>query len=382
MHRVKYFALLIFAVAGIYLALPMMQAGDQQAASAITHSDSPFIISPLATGLRHPWGMDQLPTGEYLITERGGRLWLFNPQTGNKTQINGLPSIAAQGQGGLLDVLIHPDYANNGWIYLSLAAGDDFGIGTEVMRARLKDNALVNTEKIFELKPKTDSGYHFGSRLAFDDNGYLFISLGDRGDREEAQNLNNHMGTLIRLHDDGRIPTDNPFVGNKNAQPEIYSYGHRNIQGMTFDTKSKRLWTHEHGPQGGDELNLPQMGKNYGWPTITYGVNYVVGTQIGEGTHKEGMEQPVHYWVPSIAPSGMAVYSGNEFKEWNGDLLVGSLKFQLLARLKMNGEKVVSEHRYLKEELGRIRDIHIDSEGYILLLTDAAKGGLYKLSRR
>jgi glucose/arabinose dehydrogenase len=238
---------------------------------------------------------------------------------------------------------------------------------------------LQDVEVLFRMQPKDDKARHFGSRLVFDNQGYLFITLGDRGTRDRAQDLRDHAGSLIRLHDDGRIPADNPFVGRDDAEPEIYSYGHRNIQGAALHPRTGRLWTHEHGPQGGDELNIPVAGANYGWPVITYGVNYVVGTKIGDGTHKAGMEQPVHYWVPSIAPSGMTFYEGAPFAAWQGNLFVGSLKFRQLVRLELDGTQVAHEERLLSDVFGRIRDVRQGPDGLLYLLTDADDGRLVRL---
>jgi glucose/arabinose dehydrogenase len=229
------------------------------------------------------------------------------------------------------------------------------------------------------MQSKSSGGRHFGSRLVFDRAGYLFITLGDRGDQDRAQRLNDHAGSVIRLHDDGRVPADNPFAGRAGALPQKYTLGNRNMQGAALHPETGVLWTHEHGPQGGDEVNVIRPGRNYGWPVITYGVNYGVGTKIGEGTHKAGMEQPLHKWVPSIAPSGMAFYTGDKFPRWRGDLFVGSLKFQLLVRLKLDGETVVQEERVLEGELGRIRDVRVGPDGYIYLLTDSSDGALVRL---
>jgi len=335
--------------------------------------------------LEHPWGFAFLPDGDILITERPGRLRRVHNGVLSPKAISGLPKIKAGGQGGLLDVVLHPDYANNGWLYLSYVAAGKGGRGTEVLRAKLAGDRLVQVETIFRLQPKSSTKHHFGSRLIFDRQGYLYITLGDRGGRPRAQRLSDHAGSIIRLHDDGRIPQDNPFVGQSNLQPnikaEIYSYGHRNAQGGAMHPQTGAIWIHEHGPQGGDELNIIQPGANYGWPVITYGVNYGTGTSIGEGSAKEGMEQPLYYWVPSIAPSGMAFYSGDKFPEWQGDLFVGSLKFRLLVRLTLEGNQVVAEERLLKEELGRIRDIRNGPDGYLYLLTDAENGKLIRLER-
>ena len=333
----------------------------------------------IANGLEHPWGMAFLPNGDILVTERPGRLRLIKDGQLLPEQISGVPEIKASGQGGMLDVILHPDYQKNGWIYFSYAEPGSGGMATAVSRARLDGLNLRDVEKIFSMNIKSSGGRHFGSRLVFDHQGFLYITTGDRGDEERSQLLNDHAGSVIRLHDDGSIPKDNPFVNRKDAKPEIYSYGHRNPQGMTLHPQTGEVWLHEHGPQGGDELNRIEAGKNYGWPIITYGVNYFFGTKIGEGTHKAGMEQPVHYWVPSIAPSGMAFYTGDKFPQWKNNLFIGSLKFQLLVRLQLDGDKVVKEERLLEGELGRIRDVRNGPGGFLYLLTDKRNGEVIRL---
>jgi glucose/arabinose dehydrogenase len=339
-----------------------------------------FRVVKLTDGLVHPWGLAFLPDGRMLVTERPGRLRLVGADGKlDPRPIDGLPRIAAVGQGGLLDVALHPNYGDNGWVYLSYVARGDGGVGTEVLRGKLNGYRLENMEVLFRMQPKSGGGRHFGSRLVFDRDGTLFITLGDRGDQDRAQRLNDHAGSVIRLHDDGRVPADNPYVGRTGAQPEKYTLGNRNMQGAALHPRTGLLWTHEHGPQGGDEVNVIRPGRNYGWPVITYGVNYGIGTKIGEGTHKAGMEQPLYKWVPSIAPSGMAFYTGNKFPKWNGDLFVGSLKFQLLVRLQLDGEKVVKEERMLEGELGRIRDVRVGPDGYLYLLIDSSDGVLVRL---
>ncbi len=339
-----------------------------------------FVVETLFSKLDHPWGMDFLSDKELLITERSGKLLIADLMTAEIVQVQGLPEINEYGQGGLLDVVVHPDFAENQWIYLSYAKGKSRRYGTEVLRAKLTRQSLTEVETIFIAQPKVSGSRHFGSRLVFDQDGYLFISLGDRGDRALAQELDSHIGSLVRLNDDGTVPEDNPFADGKKALPEIFSYGHRNIQGMTLKTSDQSLWLHEHGPQGGDELNQPRAGKNYGWPVITYGVNYGLGTKIGEGTHKQGMEQPVHYWVPSIAPSGMAFYDADKFPGWKDSLFIGSLKFSQLVRLELKGNTVIHEERLLTGKFGRIRDVSQGPGGLIYLLTDSGNGKLLRLS--
>jgi glucose/arabinose dehydrogenase len=339
-----------------------------------------FRVETLTNGLEHAWGLAFLPDGDFLVTERPGRLRLVRADgTLVEEPIAGLPEIRAQGQGGLLDVALHPGFADNRLVYFSFNEPGPGGAGTAVARGRLDGMRLRDVEVIFRLLPKSATGFHFGSRLVFDRDGYLFVTLGDRGDRDRSQDLGDHAGSVIRIHDDGRVPADNPFVGQAGAKPEIYSYGHRNIQGAALNPADGRLWTHEHGPQGGDEINLPEPGVNYGWPVITYGVNYGIGTPIGEGTSGPGMAQPIYQWTPSIAPSGMAFYDGEAFPAWRGDLFVGALKFRLLVRLEIEGNRVVNEERMLQGELGRIRDVRQGPDGYLYLLTDADDGVLARL---
>lgn len=331
-------------------------------------------------GLRHPWSLAFLPGGDMLVSERRGQLRRVTKTGRLQSQsVKGLPPIQQHGQGGLLDIALHPDFDTNRLVYFSYAESDVTGAGTTVARGRLEKNTLQQPAVLFRLAPKTGGGRHFGSRLVFDRDGLLYITLGDRGQRQRAQRLNDHAGSLVRVTDDGEIPPDNPFVGRDGINPEIYSYGHRNIQGAALHPQSGQLWIHEHGPQGGDEINIPGPGVNHGWPVITYGVNYGTGSKIGEGTHKPGMAQPVHYWVPSIAPSGMTFYDAEPFSAWKGDLLVGSLKFEQLVRLELDGTKVTHEERMLEGKFGRIRDVRQGPDGLIYLLTDEYNGKLIRL---
>lgn len=356
--------------------LPLTLAGVTSAQHDTVSEQARFRVEHLTGGLEHPWSLAFLPGGGFLVSERPGRLRRIEADGRLLDEpIGGLPEIRARGQGGLLDVALHPEFTTNNWVYLSYVEPGPGGMGTAVARGRLSGDRLLDTEVLFRMLPKSGNGRHFGSRLVFDRDGHLFITLGDRGDRPRAQDLSDHAGSVIRLNEDGGVPADNPFVGRPDARPEIYSYGHRNIQGATLHPSTGQLWTHEHGPQGGDEINLPAPGVNYGWPVITYGVNYGIGTTIGEGTEKAGMAQPLHHWTPSIAPSGMAFYEGNRFPGWRGDLFVGSLKFQLLLRLELEDGRVVDEERLLEEELGRIRDVRQGPDGLLYLLTDASGDG-------
>ena len=358
------------------LALVPAPAGAQ----TLTSQDHAFRIVKLVERLEHPWGLAFLPDGRMLVTERPGRLRVIGRDGKLAPQpVSGLPAIAAHGQGGLMDVAIHPRFADNSLVYLSYAARGDGGFSTEVARGRLSGAELQDVQVIFRQLPKSGGGRHFGSRLVFDRAGFLFITLGDRGEQDRAQKPDDHAGSVIRLHDDGRVPKDNPFVGRPGWRLEKYTLGNRNIQGAALHPQTGLLWTHEHGPQGGDEVNVIRAGANYGWPIITYGVNYGFGTRIGEGPHKAGMAQPLHYWVPSIAPSGMAFYTGDRFPRWRGDLFVGALRDQMLVRLRLDGEKVVGEERLLKDAIGRIRDVRSGPDGMLYLLTDEARGMLVRL---
>jgi len=370
----------------ILLSLSVFTAGAFGQAAGTTRSEEhEFRVVRIAEGLQNPWGLSFLPDGRMLVTERAGRLRIVNRDGRVEPQaVFGLPAITPHGQGGLMDVALHPRFADNRLVYISFAARDSSGVGTEVARGRLVEakpgeGRLENVEIIFRQSPKGSTGRHFGSRLVFDAKGFLFITLGDRGEQERAQVPGDHAGSVIRLHDDGRVPADNPFVGKAGWKPEKYTLGNRNIQGAVLHPQSGQLWTHEHGPQGGDEINVIRAGVNYGWPVITYGVNYGLGTKIGEGTAKPGMAQPLHYWVPSIAPSGMAFYTGERFPRWRNDLFIGSLKFGVLVRLRMEGEKVVKEERLLKGVLGRIRDVRSGPDGYLYLLTDESSGVIARL---
>ncbi len=344
-----------------------------------------FIAEVVVEDLDHPWGMVFLDTDDLLITERTGKLrkiinWQLQPG-----EVQGLPDIQEIGQGGLLGIALHPEFDDNRLVYLSYAGRERGRYGTEVLRGSLNDDRLEDIEVIFKALPKENRGYHFGSRLVFADDGILFVSLGDRGGSPSSgrghpsQQLNNHNGSLIRIHDDGSVPNDNPFVDRAGARDEIYTYGNRNMQGMAMHPETREIWTHEHGPQGGDEINIMRPGINYGWPVITYGVNYGTGTKIGEGTHDRYMEQPIYKWVPSIAPSGMIFYTGDAFPKWNGNLFVGSLKFGHLVRLELDGNRIVHEERLLNFEFGRIRDVIQGPDDYIYLLTDSSNGKLIRI---
>ncbi len=347
----------------------------------LIHSEKQFFrIVPLLAGLESPWSIAFLPDGRMLVTERAGRLRLVSQDFKlDPTPIEGLPEVIANGQGGLFDVVLHPQHAQNGWIYWAYNAPGAGGWGTALARGKLQGQRMTEVQVLFSMQPKTRSAHHFGGRIVFDAAGMVYLTLGDRGDKDRAQKLNDHAGSVIRLHDDGRVPNDNPFVKRAGALPEKWTLGHRNMQGAAINPQTGELWTHEHGPQGGDEVNVIRPGLNYGWPVVTYGVNYGVGTKIGEGQFKPGMVQPLQVWIPSIAPSGMAFVSGSQFPQWQGSLLVGALRGQMLVRLTLEGDKVLSEERLFQGRPGRIRDVRMGPDGLVYLLTDDPQGALLRL---
>lgn len=311
-----------------------------------------------------PWGMAFLPDGGMLVTEISGKL--FHVQNGSKTEVKEVPEVYHRGQGGLLDIILHPDYKNNGWIYISYSSpeGQEKGGNTAVMRAKLQNGSLTDKEIIYKGAPNTTKPHHFGSRMAFDNDGYLYFSIGDRGDHSEnPQDISKDGGKIYRIKEDGTIPNDNPFIETPGAKSAIYSYGHRNPQGMVRHFQTGEIWTHEHGPKGGDEINIIRKGKNYGWPKISYGINYD-GSVLTPDKALPGLEQPLYYWLPSIAPSGMDFVSSDLYPDWKGNLLVGSLKFQYLERLVLENNKVIKREKIL-ENIGRVRDVRQAPDGYI-----------------
>lgn len=338
-------------------------------------------VETVARGLEHPWSLAFLPDGRLLVTERPGRLRLVSANGAVSDPLGGVPEVYARGQGGLLDVALDPRFAENQLVYLSYAEPGDGGTtaGTAVARGRLADGRLENATVIYRQQPKVRGGGHYGSRLVFARDGKLFITQGDRMDyRERAQDLAAGIGKIMRINPDGTVPSDNPFAGRANALPEIWSYGHRNVQAATLHPETGQLWTVEHGAKGGDELNHPEAGKNYGWPVITYGVDYS-GEKIGEGTAKPGMEQPVYYWDPVIAPSGMAYYTGDAYPGWRGSFLVGSMQPGALVRLALQDGRVVKEERYLGDLGERIRDVQQGPDGMLYLVTDSKNGRVLRV---
>ena len=347
-----------------------IQAENPDLSGTITSEDLNFRVETITEDIDGvPWGMVQLPDGgDFLVTVRSGTLLRITSE-GTISEVSGLPNIVAEGQGGLLGITLHPDFESNSYIYFSYSSEDPTNSSastTAVGRGRLQGNNLSNTEEIFVALPYTWSTGHYGSRLLFDENNYLYVTVGDRGERDEAQELSNGHGKVHRIMDDGQIPTDNPFYNTQDAIQSIYSYGIRNPQGFTLHPETGVLWEGEHGPQGGDEINTITSGNNYGWPAITYGIDYD-GSIISEFTEMEGMEQPMHYWTPSIAPCGMTFASSSFYGDWENDLFVGSLKFEYVHRVIMNGDQVIG-HEELLNDVGRVRDVHMGNDGYMYIL--------------
>lgn len=336
-----------------------------------------FVVDTITAELDVPWGIAFLPDGRILITEKSGEIRIVENDSLLADKVQGVPEVHNQGQGGLLDIQIHPDYEENGWLYLTYAKPVKGGAVTALARAKLDNNSLTDFEEIFITNPVANSSHHFGSRVAFDNEGYLFVTVGERGTKENAQDLSNDYGKVHRLMDDGSVPEDNPFVDSANAEPSIWSYGHRNEQGLYFDTDSGILWEHEHGPKGGDELNIIEKGKNYGWPVVTYGIDYD-GSTISEISEKEGIQNPLHYWDPSIAPSGLTMVKGNVFPEWKGNLFIGALSHRHVTRVVLDGREF-KEKEILLKDVGRVRDVKESPDGYLYIAVEGP-GMLLRLS--
>lgn len=370
------------AVGSRSLFLTLLVAGTgacQEPQHVAPSGDTNVTMTTFAGGLEHPWGLAFLPDGRLLVTERPGRLRYVGKDGSLSEPIAGVPAVHAKNQGGLLDVILAPGFAQNSIIYLSYAErGDGDTNGTAVARARLDGSRLSDVTVIFRQQPKFASDHHFGSRLVFTRDGSLFVTTGERNSqRDLAQDLGTHIGKILRITKDGAPPADNPFIGNEGALPEIWSYGHRNVQGAALHPATGELWTHEHGPRGGDEINLPKPGRNYGWPVITHGREYS-GPSIGEGTAKAGMEQPAHNWVPSIGPSGMTFHSGNGYPVWKGQLFVGALVARQLVRLVVEPDgRVLSEERIAIDK--RVRDVREGPDGALYLLTDEDAGEVLRV---
>ena len=371
----KLSALVVFALVGCDPRGPAPRSPNPKPIAGVVRVDT------VARGLSNPWGLEFLPDGRMLVTERPGRLRIIDRDGRVSEPLSGVPEVySAGGQGGLLDVALDPEFPTNNIIYLSFAEpGPDGTAGTSVVRARLAAAGLDSIRVIYQQQPKVKGGNHFGSRIVVARDGTMWITQGERfAYREQAQDLGSDLGKIVRLNRDGSVPRDNPFVSRAGARPEIWSYGHRNVQAAAMDPATGRLWTVEHGAKGGDELNHPEAGKNYGWPVISYGRNYD-GSSIGEGAVKAGMEQPVYYWDPVIAPSGMLFYTGDKFPEWKGSVFVGGLASQALVRLVLENGVVVKEERYLHELHERIRDVRQGDDGFLYLITDSSNGLLLRV---
>ena len=380
MQRPFRIPLIAFAVAAASAAQSQAVEGTHQT------EDGEIDVTVMAEGLDHPWALAFLPNGSALVTEKAGQLRLMAPDGTLSEPIAGVPEVDARDQGGLLDVAIDPAFSENRLVYLSFSEpGRDGTNSTAVARGTLNadQTALENVEVIFSQKPKLPSTQHFGSRLVFDGNGHLFVTLGERSQarfRGQAQDLDSHLGKVVRINRDGSVPEDNPFVGQEGALPEIWSYGHRNIQSAAINPESGVLWEIEHGPRGGDELNIPEAGKNYGWPIVSFGVNYS-GTPVGSGeSDGPGFEDAIYQWTPVIAPSGMAFYSGDAFPAWQGDLFVGGLRSTALVRLELDGNRVTHEERILDDAGLRIRDVQEGPDGALYLVTDEDNGQVLRLA--
>lgn len=329
---------------------------------------SKYTIKKLYSDFKNPWGMVWLPDGRMLVTERAGEILVFKNDKYTGVKLSGVPKVFSKGQGGLLDIKLHPGYNNNKWIYISYSKPVDTLATTAIMRFKLQGNQMVEKKDIYMAKPFLKANFHFGSRIIFDKNNFLYFSSGERGTQPKVQELNNDHGKIHRIYDDGRIPDDNPFAGKANANASIWTYGHRNPQGMVYDAANNRIWAVEHGPKGGDELNLIEKGKNYGWPKTSYGINYN-GTVLTEFKEMEGVENPVRYWVPSIGPCGMTLVTSNRYPKWKGNLLIGALAFTHIARVQLDGTKYVKEER-IADGIGRVRCVAQSPDGYIYAITE------------
>jgi len=355
----------------IIMCLPQAYATSVK---LISQSNPNFEVEQLANGLGVPWGMAFLNDPELIFTERRGNTRILNLKNLEITSLRGSPDVVAGGQGGLLDVAKAPGYSAGGWIYFTYSKSTGAGVVTTLARSRRDGNQLTGWQDLLVTASATGTGRHFGSRIAFDQNGHVFFGIGDRGKRDNAQNLNNHAGTIMRLRLDGSIPGDNPFLNQKNVRAEIWSYGHRNPQGLLYDTDTDNLWSIEHGPRGGDEINLVEKGGNYGWPVISYGKEYWGPVSVGEGTEKTGMEQPVKVYIPSIAPGSLLLYTGAAFPQWQGSLFSGALKLQHLNRVSVSADnKATGEERLLEDLNERIRALVQSPEGWIYFSTDSGK---------
>jgi glucose/arabinose dehydrogenase len=362
----------------VWLGLAGLLAAQAAAQDRVDSEQARFRVVEVAGGLEHPWGMAFLPDGRILVSERPGRLRLVAPDGTVSPPVAGVPEAAAVGQGGMLDVELGPDHARTGWIYLTLAGRGEGRLGTQVWRGRLDGERWVDSQMLFDMTRKTGSGFHFGSRIAFGGDGLLYFSIGDRGAMERAQDPADEAGRIHRIAPDGTIPADNPFLGEAGAPPSAFTRGNRNPQGMAVHPDTGEIWIHEHGPRGGDEVNLIRAGLNYGWPEATHGIDYS-GAVISERESAPGFEDPLHVWVPSIAPSGMTFYTGAAFPGWQGDIFLGALRDRMLVRLELEDGRILAEERMLERAVGRVRDVQQGPDGLLYLLTDADDGRLLRL---
>jgi glucose/arabinose dehydrogenase len=365
---------LLATTAAAAVAAPAVVPAQQ----VLRSSKASYSLRMLTLDLEQPWGMAFLPDGRLLITERPGRLRIFANGRLERAPVGGLPKVYARGQGGLLDICLHPDFARNARLYLTYSGEGEGGAATVLARAEFRNNALVGVQRIFEALPRTSGGLHFGSRVVFDRAGLLYVTCGERYQMQRAQNLADLGGKVVRLRDDGSVPPDNPFVGREGARPEIFTYGHRNPQGMAMHPGTGRIWLVEHGPRGGDELNLLKAGANYGWPRATHGIDYG-GSTISPNKSLPGMEDPVRVWVPSISPSGLAFYTGDRFPGWKGSVFTGALSDNALYRIELDGDRHVGEERLLVDLLPYIRDVRQGPDGLLYVVTHTDSGGLYRL---
>jgi glucose/arabinose dehydrogenase len=367
------------------LAAPVLPVGAQPASTPTTvrSARASLEVGEFARGLQHPWSLAFLPDGRMLVTERPGRLRLVEPDGRLSVPLAGVPTVLARGQGGLLGLVLSPAFATDRTLFLSYAEPTPAGGRTAVARAEFDGTGLRAVRTIFRQQPDASGANHWGGRMVFDRDGLLFVTLSDRFTlRDKAQDLGTHLGKIVRIRPDGTVPPDNPFVGRAGALPEIWSYGHRNVQGAALHPSTGQLWTHEHGPQGGDELNVARAGRNYGWPVVTFGREYGTGFRIGEGTERAGMESPLLQWTPSIAPSGMAFYDADRIPGWKGQLLVGALAHRSLYRIELDGERVTGQERMLEGLGRRIRDVSVGPDGLVYLLTDEPEGAILRLASR
>ncbi|HZH36970.1 MAG TPA: PQQ-dependent sugar dehydrogenase [Flavisolibacter sp.] len=351
---------------------------DETSPQPITQDTSGFKVVKLYEDLSNPWGMAWLPDGRLLVTERSGEILVFKDDKYTGQKLAGVPAVFSQGQGGLLDIQLHPNYAQNGWIYITYSKPVTGGATTAVTRFKLQGNQVVSKQDVFLAKPALPANFHFGSRIVFDKNGFMYVAVGERGTQPKVQQLDNDHGKIHRIYDDGRVPTDNPFANQAGASKSIWTYGHRNPQGMVYDADADRIWAIEHGPKGGDELNLIEKGKNYGWPKTSYGINYD-GTTLTNDKELPDVTNPVRFWVPSIGPCGMTQVTSDRYPGWKGNLLAGALAHRHVARIQMDGAKYVSEEKLL-QDIGRVRHVAQSPDGYIYVLTEGP-GQLIKLAK-